>query len=382
MAAQLRTPIRRQRRPRTQILQGPRPCSIACTPMPRHATAAGTRCSHPPVRLLLRSSSSIPSSRACGASSRPANSTKCSACSVATVSHAAPSEAGFVFDPELLHAIIGDLATQSLPLVPRPEAEALRGLTAVDGSLLPALPKMAWRCAIHNTAPPRCTSSSTCSRRSLSKPPSRPATTRKPNNCGPNCELNDSMSSIAAMPTINCSKNIIAAQSDFIGRIRDNAVWHRRGSRPAHGRGPGGGRPQRPCRLAGRSAAASSSMQPVRVLEVDTGKTAPAASRTSCSCDQPPRPRCRTGRPGLPLSLDRGACFPLAQRILGCRHLLANSRNGVTIQVYLAIIASLLISVWVVAEPIRRTWRCSSSTSRAGGPEGIDGRSSPTSCLP
>src|SRR5712692_1327564 len=35
------------------------------------------------------------------------------------------SEASQVFDPELLHSIIGDL-------------------TAVDGSLLPALPKMAW----------------------------------------------------------------------------------------------------------------------------------------------------------------------------------------------------------------------------------------------
>src|SRR6266851_5872963 len=54
------------------------------------------------------------------------------------------SDASRVFDPELLHALIGDLAAQSLPLVHGKEAEALRGLTAVDGSLLPALPKMAW----------------------------------------------------------------------------------------------------------------------------------------------------------------------------------------------------------------------------------------------
>jgi hypothetical protein len=31
---------------------------------------------------------------------------------------------------------------------------------------------------------------------------------------------------------------------------------------------------------------------------------------------------------------------------LGCRHLLADSREGVTIQVYLASIASFLISLW------------------------------------
>jgi hypothetical protein len=35
--------------------------------------------------------------------------------------------------------------------------------------------------------------------------------------------------------------------------------------------------------------------------------------------------------------------------------LLAHSQNGVTIQVYLAIIASLLISVWVGRKPTIRT---------------------------
>ena len=60
------------------------------------------------------------------------------------VSKSSLSEASRVFDPELLHALIGPLAAQALPLAPSREVEALRGLTAVDGSLLPALPKMAW----------------------------------------------------------------------------------------------------------------------------------------------------------------------------------------------------------------------------------------------
>ena len=41
--------------------------------------------------------------------------------------------------------------------------------------------------------------------------------------------------------------------------------------------------------------------------------------------------------------------------ILGCRHLLANNRNGVEIQVYLGIIASLLISLWTRKKPTKRT---------------------------
>jgi hypothetical protein len=54
------------------------------------------------------------------------------------------SEASRVFDPALLHEIIGALAAQALPQIQGREAEALRGLTAVDGTLLTALPKMAW----------------------------------------------------------------------------------------------------------------------------------------------------------------------------------------------------------------------------------------------
>jgi hypothetical protein len=60
------------------------------------------------------------------------------------VSRASLSEASRVFDPELLRSIIADIAAQTLPRVHGKEAEALRGLTAVDGSLLPALPKMVW----------------------------------------------------------------------------------------------------------------------------------------------------------------------------------------------------------------------------------------------
>jgi IS4 transposase len=42
--------------------------------------------------------------------------------------------------------------------------------------------------------------------------------------------------------------------------------------------------------------------------------------------------------------------------ILGCRHLLGHSENGVQIQVYMALIASLLISLWVGRSPTKRTY--------------------------
>jgi hypothetical protein len=53
-------------------------------------------------------------------------------------------EATGVFNPAPLRAIVQELAAQALPLQHGRDAFTLRGLTAVDGSLLPALPRMVW----------------------------------------------------------------------------------------------------------------------------------------------------------------------------------------------------------------------------------------------
>ena len=42
--------------------------------------------------------------------------------------------------------------------------------------------------------------------------------------------------------------------------------------------------------------------------------------------------------------------------ILGCKHLLAHSLNGLTIQVYCALLASMLITLWTGKKPTKRTF--------------------------
>src|SRR6185312_14797317 len=54
------------------------------------------------------------------------------------------SEAARLFDAELLRPIVRELAAQAVPLARGREAEVLKGLTAVDGSIFAALPRMAW----------------------------------------------------------------------------------------------------------------------------------------------------------------------------------------------------------------------------------------------
>ena len=54
------------------------------------------------------------------------------------------SEAAYVFDATLLHKVLLTLGAHLRPQLPLAEQAALAQLIAVDGSLLPALPRMAW----------------------------------------------------------------------------------------------------------------------------------------------------------------------------------------------------------------------------------------------
>lgn len=267
------------------------------------------------------------------------------------------SEASYVFEPEPLHDLIGELAAQSLPLVHGKEAEALRGLTAVDGSLLPALSKMAW--ALWLDPQHRAAKMHVHFDVLKGVPVEATVTT------GNGSETEQLRATLQAQrlyvidrgyAEYQLFQDIIDARSDFIGRIRDNAVWTVVEERPLTAEAKAAGvRSDRIVRLGGPQSG-KALQQPIRVLEVDTGKV-----------DSQGRPDIlllATSR--LDLAAELVALgyrfrwtvelfFRWLKCILGCRHLLANNRDGVTIQVYLAIIASLLISLWVGRKPTMRT---------------------------
>jgi hypothetical protein len=273
------------------------------------------------------------------------------------VSRGSLSEASQVFDPELLHVLIGDLAAQALPLVHGREADALRGLTAVDGSLLPALPKMAWALWLD---PQHRAAKMHVHFDVLQGVPVETTVT-----AGNDSETKELRTTLQAgrlyaidrgYADYQLFQDIIDAHSDFIGRIRDNAVWTLIEERPLTAAARAAGvRSDRLVWLGGPQSGVPL-QQPLRVLEVETGKT-----------DARGRPEVlllATSRLDLDAELValgyrfRWAVelfFRWLKCILGCRHLLANSRNGVTIQVYLAMIASLLISLWVGRKPTVRT---------------------------
>lgn len=273
------------------------------------------------------------------------------------VSRGALSDASRVFDPQLLHAIIGAIATQSLPLVHGKEAEALHGLTAVDGSLLPALPKMAW--ALWLDPQHRAAKMHVHFDVLKGVPVEATVTT---GNGSETAQLRATLQAQRlyvidrGYADYQLFQDIINAHSDFIGRIRDNAVWTLTEERPLTPSARAAGvRSDRIVWLGGPQSGMPLK-QTLRVLEVETGKT-----------DAHGRPEIlllATRRLDLDAELIALAYrfrwtvelfFRWLKCVLGCRHLLANSQEGVTIQVYLAIIASLLISLWVGRKPTIRT---------------------------
>lgn len=266
------------------------------------------------------------------------------------------SEASRVFDPALLRLIVGDLARQALPLAQGREAEALRGLTAVDGTVMAALPKMAW--ALWRTE-----------ERALKmhlqfdvlKGVPTDATVTSAN--GP--EIEELRATLQAdrlyvvdrgYAEYQLFQDIIDAKSSFIGRIRDNAVWTVIEERPVSGAARADGVQSDRVVYLGCVKSGAVFKQPLRVVQVDTGKT-----------DSQGRPEVlllATDRLDLDAELVAlGYRFRWAVElffrwfkcILGCRHLLATSRDGVTIQLYVGLIASLLISLWTGKKPTKRT---------------------------
>ena len=284
------------------------------------------------------------------------------------VSRSSLSEASRVFDPELLHALIGDLAAQSLRLVHGKEADALRGLTAVDGSLLPALPKMAWALWLD----PQHRAAKMHVHFDVLK--GVPCETTVTTGSGSETEQLRATLQARRLYVIDRGyaeyqlfQDIMDAGSDFIGRIRDNAAWTVVAERPLTAAAQAAGvRSDRIVWLGGPQSG-SVFRQTVRVLEVATGKTDAhgrpeilllATSRLDLDAALVAlgyrfRWTVELFFAGSNASSVAVICWPTVQRV---------SRSK---SIWPSLPASSSVSGWGGNQPFA-PWRCFSSTSRAG----------------
>jgi len=274
------------------------------------------------------------------------------------VSRGSLSEASQVFDPELLHAIIGELVAQAIPLAHGKEAEALRGLTAVDGSLLSALPKMAW--ALWKDEQHRAVKMHLHFDVLKGIPTHVSVTT---GNGSEREQLRASMKPGGFYAFDRGYRDwaffqeIAATGASFVGRVQDNTVIHAAKERPVTAAAQAAGVLRDvEIKQTGNVRHKNNLQHPLRIVVVDTGKT--------LLNGQPDLLILCTNRLDLPAEMVALAYkfrwtielfFRWFKCILGCRHLLANGPDGVSIQIYLAIIASLLISIWTGRKPSVRT---------------------------
>jgi Transposase DDE domain len=262
------------------------------------------------------------------------------------------------FAAEPLQAIVGELAQQVLPLTAGKDAELLRGLTAVDGSLLPALPKMAWALWVDEQ--------NRAAKLHLHFDVFKGVPCYATVTVGNGNEKKELRAALLAGRLYVIDRgyaeyllfqDIIDAKSSFIGRIRDNAVYEVVEERPLSEDARQAGIVHDRVVNLGCETSGAVFKQPLRVVEVATGKTD------------------SQGRPELLLlasnCLDLDAAwialgykyrwtvelfFRWFKCILGCQHLLSTCQNGVAIQVYMALIASVLIVQWTGQKPNKRTF--------------------------
>jgi hypothetical protein len=274
------------------------------------------------------------------------------------VSTGSLSEAQGVFDAALLEGIIAELARRVTPVAPPQEWAALKDLVAVDGSLLPACSRLLWALWLGEDK--------RAAKMHVHFEVLRGIPVRVSVTAGNDSEAAQLRQMLEAgrlyvldrgYAEYQLFQDVLDARSSFLGRLRDNAVWRVVEERPVSAAARAAGVRRDRVIWLGCAVSGAALKQPLRVVEVATGKA-----------DSQGRPEVlllATDRLDLAAELvalgyrfrwSVELFFRWFKCILGRRHLLAEGPNGVALQVYVAIIASLLLSLWAGKGPTKRSY--------------------------
>jgi len=279
------------------------------------------------------------------------------------------SEAARVFDPDLLRGILGELVEKLPPIQRNTAFDEIRGvLTLVDGTLLPALPRLVeamWRDDEHRafklhthfellkTVPVRMdlTDANTSEREVLESA----------------LERDRVYVMDRGYAKFGLFRKILDVGSSFVCRIRDNSVFDVQHERPLSAEATAAGLVRDGVvRFPGTSAVKADMNGPLRVVEIRCNPHRKASGHTGRGGpEQGERLLVATNQLEVPAEVvaliykHRWAIetfFRFFKNVLGCRHLLSHSTNGIEIQTYVAMIACLLIALWTGRKPTLRTY--------------------------
>lgn len=267
------------------------------------------------------------------------------------------SEAAGVFDPRHLRAVVQELACQAAPLVKGREAEALKGLTAVDGSFFAALPRMAWalwdtqhrgvKLHLHFDVLKGIPCDATLT----------PAACSEPRQLKAMLEAGRLYVLDRGYASYELLASIVAAGSSLVARVKDSTTFTAQEERSLDdaARQAGVVRDVVISRLGTSHHKNHFKQQPLRLVVVQTQDRGGGSSELWLLTD----------RLDLPADLVAVAYrhrwsvelfFRWLKCVLGARHLVSHQQGGVTIQMYAAIIVSLLIVLHTRRKPTLRTF--------------------------
>lgn len=280
---------------------------------------------------------------------------------VKRVSLGSMSESVSVFDPEMLREIVQELAqtviTKGGSQANKQQEKALAGLTAIDGTLLRALPAMTW--AMWND-PQHRAAKMHLQFDILKGIPSDATITAAAHS-----EITEAQKMLQpgrfyvmdrGYGCYRLFQQILEQGSSFVIRVRSNTSFAEEKDLPLdnNARRAGVIRDM----VIGKLGSPSNQgvvKQPIRLVIVEFDKENGEKSMLHLATDR------------LDLKAEDIAVayryrwsielfFRWFKCILGCRHLLNQSQKGVTIQCYAGLIASLLITLWTGLKPTKRTW--------------------------
>jgi hypothetical protein len=278
-------------------------------------------------------------------------------CGVEPTALGALSEAARVFDPAALEPIVAELAAQAgatASAQPSAKEAALAGLIAVDGSLLRALPRMAW--AVWQDAAHRA------AKLHVAFAVFPAAVVQAAITAGVGPERDELRRFVRpggfyvadrGYADYSLFQELDALGCRFVIRVQQNAAYEPLRENPLSDadRAAGVVRDVTLKRL-GTDKHNALLKQPLRIVEVRGSKPEDVWLLATNAHELSAELIAVAYRYRWQVEL----FFRWLKCVLGCRHLLSENQQGVTLQVYLAVITALLIGLWVGAKPNKRTY--------------------------
>lgn len=277
------------------------------------------------------------------------------------------SESARVFDSKLMQEVIQNLSKKLQPISSNSKLDELSGiLTAVDGTLIPALSKMTWALWKTDKQAVKAHMHFDIQKHVPVKVTITEGNGDERQALAQNLEPGRIYVKDRGYASLALFQQILNNNSSFVCRIRDDAVYECLEEFELTDDALSAGIVfDKKVRLGSTAKTKEQLSVPVRLIAI---KCTPHIKRH------------KTGRGGpqqgetLLIATDRfdletdvialifkhrwmiEIFFRFFKHVLGCRHLLSHCQNGIELQTYAAIIACMLISLWTGRKPTLRTY--------------------------